>query len=303
MPKDPQFNRDAPAPSGMSEQVSPLVRRIIAPNPGPFTFTGTCSYIIGHGTVAILDPGPMIQQHAEALLRAVASEKVSHIVITHTHRDHSPAAAFIREKTGALLVGCHPEPLARPLRDGETDPLTTHCDANYRPDRVLAEGDTVTGPGWLLEAVATPGHIANHLAFRLNEENALFSGDHVMAWSTTVVSPPEGSMSAYMASLEKLLKRSEELYWPGHGGPVREPRNFVRALLLHRRAREAAILRHLRKGASPVTALVAALYPELNPALIPAAARSVMAHLEDMHERGLVGREGLDDNESVFQII
>lgn len=290
MPDDIAFNRELPAEAGQCEQVSPLVRRLIAPNPGPYTFTGTCSYIVGNGTVAIIDPGPLLQEHCEALLRAVSGETISHIVLTHTHRDHSPAAAFLKEKTGAPIVGCHPVSLSRPLAPSEHPPASN--DVTYKPDRILEDGETIAGPDWQLEAVATPGHAANHLAFLLPEENALFSGDHVMAWSTTVVAPPEGSMAAYMASLEKLLQRNERIYWPGHGGPVNDPKAFVRALLLHRRAREAAILNRLRQGDNSIGNIVTALYPGLADALVGAASMSVFAHLEDMVTRGLIETDG-----------
>ncbi|MEN3930293.1 MBL fold metallo-hydrolase [Microvirga sp. W0021] len=300
MSDDVTFNRELPENAGLCEQVSPLIRRIVAPNPSPYTFTGTCSYIIGKGEVAILDPGPLLPEHCDSLLQAVSGETVSHIVVTHTHRDHSPAARIIRDETGAQIVGCHPHPLSRPVAEGEIDPLTTSCDGSYKPDIVLEDGWTVEGKGWLLETVATPGHTANHLSFRLNEENALFSGDHVMAWSTTVVAPPEGSMSTYMASLEKLLKRDEVIYWPGHGGPVNDPKAYVRALLLHRRAREAAILRRIKEGDSDIPAIVSALYPGLNPALIGAASCSVFAHLEDMVQRGLVTTDSLPSIEGLY---
>lgn len=303
MTDDLTLNRDLPANAGQCEKVSPLVRRIVAPNPSAYTFTGTCSYIIGKGEVAILDPGPLLPEHCDALLQAVSGETVTHIVITHTHRDHSPAAAILKQETGAIVAGCHPNPLARPLAPGEADPLTTNSDGNYKPDLVLENGGMLKGRNWSLEAVETPGHTANHLSFRLDEENALFSGDHVMAWSTTVISPPEGSMSAYMASLEKLLQRDEQIYWPGHGGPVREPRAFLRALLLHRRAREAAILRRLKEGDEMIPQIVSALYPDIPETLVGAAANSVFAHLEDLVARELVVTEGFPRGDGLYRAV
>ena len=273
-------------PAGQLQQVSPLVRRLIAPNGGPFTFTGTCTYVIGHGRVLILDPGPDHGGHVEALLQAVARETVSHIVVTHTHRDHSPAARAVQTATGAQIIGCAPHFSARALAIGETAVLDAANDLAYQPDRVMAEGDSVAGNGFSLTALTTPGHTMNHLCFALDAENALFSGDHVMAWSTSVVAPPDGSMAAYMASLDKLRGRDEEIYWPGHGGPVREPARFVRGLATHRRQRETAILGRLAAGDRTIPDIVTAIYEGLDPRLKPAAGLSVFAHLEDLCGRG-----------------
>jgi len=285
---DLQFD---PVP-GEAVRVSPLIRRVVAPNPGPFTFRGTSSYNVGGGRVAILDPGPAMPDHVEALLAAVRGETVTAIVVSHTHRDHSPAARAVQAATGAPIVGCGPHRSARALGLGEVNPLEGSADADHRPDRVLGEGDAVEGPGWRLEAVETPGHTANHLCFALPEERALFSADHVMAWSTTVVAPPDGAMGPYMDSLRKLRSRTEEIYWPGHGGPVREPGRFVRGLVLHRRAREASILGRLEAGDRTISDLVRAIYGGLAPALVGAAGLSVLAHLEDLVERKLVVVEG-----------
>ncbi|MFC7399530.1 MBL fold metallo-hydrolase [Chelatococcus sp. GCM10030263] len=277
---------------GIVDEVAPQLRRIVAPNPSPFTFKGTCSYIVGRGQVAIVDPGPAIHAHIAALLEAVDRERVTHIVVTHTHRDHSPAAVAIREATGAPIVGCGPHRPFRSWLEGESRPSESGVDRDYRPDVEMADGDMVTGPDWTLTAVATPGHTANHLAFALAETKALLSGDHVMAWSTTVVAPPDGSMAAYMASLARLQARTDAIYWPGHGGPVRDPQSFLRGLIQHRRQREAAILGRIEAGDSSIAAIVAALYKTLNPALRPAAALSVFAHIEDLLARGLVLAEG-----------
>jgi glyoxylase-like metal-dependent hydrolase (beta-lactamase superfamily II) len=268
------------------------VRRIIANNPGPITFTGTCSYIVGTGKVAVIDPGPDLPGHVEALLGEVRNETVTHVFVTHTHRDHSPAAAAIRAATGAAIVGCGPHRPARALFTGEVNPLEASSDRDYAPDRELGDGDAVEGDGWTLAALATPGHMANHLAFSLVEEKALFSGDHVMAWSTTVVAPPDGSMSEFMASLDKLRGRDETVYWPGHGGPVTEPQRFVRALVHHRRQREASILNRLAAGDSTIPEIVTAIYQGLNPALVGAAGLSVFAHLEDLVARGQAATDG-----------
>lgn len=273
-------------------RVSPLVRRLVAGNAGPVTFTGTCTYIVGSGEVAVVDPGPDDPDHVAAILEATRGERVTQILVTHTHRDHSPAAAQLAEETGATIAGCGPHRDSRPLAAGETSRMEASGDRAYAPDRILGEGESVAGPGWTLTAVETPGHTANHVAFALAEENALFSGDHVMAWSTTFIGPPDGAMGPYLASLAKLLERDEQIYWPGHGGPVVEPRRFVRAVLHHRRQREDAIRARLEHGDDTVAALVATVYKGLEPALRPAAALNVFAHLEDLHARGLVTSEG-----------
>ena len=272
------------------QQVSPLIRRVLAPNPGPFTFTGTCTYIIGRGEVAILDPGPDNAAHVAALVDATKGERVDHIIITHTHRDHAPASRALQQATGAAIVGCRPyEPRHA---NAQASGLDAAHDTDYRPARILAETDTIEGPGFTLAAIATPGHASNHLAFALREENALFSGDHVMGWSTSIVAPPDGSMSDYMDSLEKLRTRSENIYWPGHGGPVREPQRYLRALIHHRHQREAAILTRLNAGDRLIAEMVERIYEGLDPRLKGAAALSVLAHLEDLVARSVVRVDG-----------
>ncbi|KMO34916.1 MBL fold metallo-hydrolase [Methylobacterium aquaticum] len=287
----PAFQREAPA-SGRVEAVSPLIRRLVCPNGGPFTQSGTCTYLVGHGRVAVIDPGPDHPEHRAALLAALGGETVEAILVTHTHRDHSPGARPLAAATGAPILGCGPHRPARAVRGAEQGRLDAAGDADHRPDRELSDGEGVTGPGWSLTALATPGHTMNHLAFSLAEEETLFSGDHVMAWSTSIVAPPDGSMGAYMASLDRLRGRPETIYWPGHGGPVREPQRFVRGLLSHRRARETGIVERLSAGERTIPGLVAALYSGLDPRLRPAAALSVFAHLEDLVERGRVVTEG-----------
>ena len=292
MSADLPLDLDFSAPAGIAVPISPLVRRIVAGNGGPFTFTGTCSYVVGQGRVAIVDPGPDRPEHVRALLDAVAGETVTHIVVTHTHRDHSPAARAVREATGAPIVGCGPHRAARPLADGEANAMEGSGDTGHRPDQEMGEGDAVTGPGWSLVALETPGHTANHLAFSLPDEQALFSADHVMAWSTTIVGPPDGSMTAFMSSLEKLRGRPERIYWPGHGGPVRDPERFVRALIGHRRAREASIRQRIAAGDRRIAEIVPAIYAGLRPELHRAAGLSVFAHLEDLVGRGLLETDG-----------
>ena len=278
-------------------RVSPLVRRLVAPNPSPFTFNGTCTYIVGEGRVAIVDPGPEDDTHLSALLAAVKGEQVDAILITHTHRDHSVGAKKLRAATGARVIGAAPF-VAR--GDGSADLDSAH-DRDYSPDRILADSERWQGAGYTIEAIATPGHCSNHLCFALLEENALFSGDHVMAWSTSVVAPPDGSMRAYMDSLDKLRGRAETVYWPGHGGPVVEPQRYVRALIHHRRQREAAILNALKDGPQTILALVAKVYMGLSPSLTRAAGLSTLAHLEDLTERGLVAGEA-DGGERRFRL-
>ena len=257
------------------------MRRLLAPNPSAFSYTGTGTFVVGHGTVAVIDPGPDDPDHIAALIATLAGETVSHIVITHTHMDHSPAAPALQAATGAMIVGCAPLVLSDngPRADAGFD-------ATYAPDAVLADGDSVAGPGWTLTAVATPGHTSNHLCFALAEEKALFSGDHVMGWSTTVVAPPDGDMAAYMASLRKLLDRDDAIYHPTHGEPVTEPQRFVRGLITHRKQRENQIVRLLGEGTTAIPAMVAMMYAMVDKRLHPAAERSVLAHLIDLQAQG-----------------
>ena len=272
--------------------IAPGVRAVLANNPGPFTFKGTMSYIVGRGKVAILDPGPDDDAHIAALLDAVRGETVTAIFVTHTHRDHSPAVPKVKAATGATVYAQGPHRLARPLHIGETRRLDASADMDFRPDVALADGEVVTGDGWTLAAVATPGHTANHMAFAFKEADLVFAGDHVMAWSTTIVAPPDGAMSDYMASLQKLARRSEPLYLSGHGAPVRDAPRFVAHLIRHRKAREASLLHRLGKGAADIPTLVKAVYIGLDPRLTGAAALSVLAHLEDLVARGVVLTEG-----------
>jgi glyoxylase-like metal-dependent hydrolase (beta-lactamase superfamily II) len=270
-------------PTGKVEQVAPLVRRVLAGNPSAFTFTGTQTYIVGTGTVAVIDPGPDLPEHVGAILAATAGERIAAILCTHTHRDHSPASRPLAAATGASIIGCAPLAL---YDDGPR--ADAAFDFDYRPDRVLADGETVDGEGWALRAVATPGHTSNHLCFALEPGGALFTGDHVMGWSTTVVSPLDGDMTDYMASLASLLKRHDHVYHPAHGPAVTKPKSHVRALITHRRMREKQILGRLRDGENAIPTLVASMYRDIDPRLHGAAGRSVLAHLIDLERRGLV---------------
>ncbi|MFQ3595187.1 MAG: MBL fold metallo-hydrolase [Sphingomonadaceae bacterium] len=275
------------APYGAVERLSPLVRRVLARNPSPFTFTGTGTYIVGEGDVAVIDPGPADQPHLDALLAALAGERVGAILVTHTHFDHSPAAVPLKAATGAPVIGCAPLVLADdgPRADAGFDPT-------YAPDQVLADGEQVQGAGWTLAAIHTPGHTSNHLCYALAEEKALFSGDHVMGWSTTVVAPPDGDMAAYMRSLALLLARDDVVYYPTHGSPVGEPQRWVRHLIGHRRQREAQILAELAAGPRAIPAMVERMYASVDRRLWGAAGRSVLAHLIDLADRGLVRARG-----------
>nr|WP_174302232.1 MBL fold metallo-hydrolase [Sphingobium xenophagum] len=274
----------ADLPTGVAMPLSPLVARVLAPNPSPFTFTGTQTYVVGSSDVAVIDPGPDEADHLTALTAAIAGRPVVAIVCTHTHRDHSPAAQPLRAMTGAPVIGCAPLTL-----DDDGPRADAAFDAAYRPDRILADGERLAGEGWTLEAVATPGHTSNHLCFALVEEQALFTGDHVMGWSTSVISPPDGDMADYMRSMQRLLERQDIIYYPAHGEPIDNPQRLVRGMIGHRKQREGQILRFLeRNGDSLIPDMVAEMYKGVDPRLHPAAGRSVLAHLIDLHQRGLV---------------
>ena len=275
-------------PADDPQQISPLVRLLVENNPGPFTFTGTCTYIVGRGDVAVIDPGRENEAHTQAIIAALKGERIAQIVVTHTHKDHSPGARLLAERTGAPIVGCAPFV----AKGGPETGLDSAHDLDYAPARVLRDGDSVEGDGWSLVAVETPGHAGNHLCFALPQERAVFSGDHVMAWSTSIVAPPDGNMTAYMASLDKLRERDDVVLWPGHGGPVKDPQRYMRALSHHRRQREAAIVRRLHAGDETISDMVARIYENLDPRLVNAAALSVLAHMEDLVARGVAVAEG-----------
>jgi len=273
-------------PTGQPIQLEPLVARVLAPNPSPYTFSGTQTHIVGIEDLAVIDPGPDDPAHLDALVAAIAGRPVRAILITHTHRDHSPASRPLRAATGAAVIGCAPLAL---------DDLGPRADAafdrDYAPDRILADGDQVAGAGWTLTAIATPGHTSNHLAFALEETQALFTGDHVMGWSTTVISPPDGDMADYLASLAKLMLREDRVYYPAHGEQIDNPRRFVRGLIGHRKQREGQILRLLDRGVGDLPAMVEQMYAGLDPRLKGAAERSVLAHLIDLERRGRARQE------------
>jgi glyoxylase-like metal-dependent hydrolase (beta-lactamase superfamily II) len=299
---DIPFNRHFPLRPGVVEEVVPGVRRVLCANPSPFTFTGTVSYIIGRGQVAIIDPGPDDAAHAEALLDAVRGETVSHIVVTHTHRDHSPNAARLKAATGATVYAEGPHRAARPRHASEPATADSGADLAFRPDIAVPDGAMIEGAGWRLEAIATPGHTANHMAFALAGQDLILVGDHVMGWSTSIVAPPDGAMVDYMASLERLAARPEQLYLAGHGPEIPDAPRYVRHLARHRRAREASILHRLSKGAADIPSIVRASYIGIDPRLVNAAGYSVLAHLEDLVARGVVATDGDPVIDGVYRL-
>lgn len=283
------FDRSLDVAAGQLARLSPLVSRLLAPNPGPFTFRGTGVHIVGRGDrVAVIDPGPDMPVHLAALQRALGSRRVSHILVTHTHRDHSPAAAALKTWSGAKTYGL---PLETTATAGEGMVDEAH-DHGFTPDVRVHNSMRITGDGFVLECIATPGHTANHVCYALVEEEALFSGDHVMGWSTSVIAPPDGNMGQYLASLEKLMARDDCIIYPTHGSPIAGPRDWLAQLIAHRRMREAQILEAMRRGEGTVIAMAQSLYPDIPPALRPAAAHQVKAHLDNLIERGVIVRDG-----------
>ncbi len=272
--------------------VAPGVSRLTVNNPSAFTFHGTNSYIVGHDTLAVIDPGPEDEAHLSALLDAIAGRPVSHVFVSHTHRDHSPLALPLARRTGAIIAAEGPHRPARLLRIGEINPLDASADTDFLPDLVLDEGSVVAGDGWTIRTVLTPGHTANHAAFALEGTGILFSADHVMAWATSIIAPPDGAMADYMNSLDRLLERDDRVFLPGHGGPVKKPAAFMRGLKAHRKMRERAIVQRLSQGDRFIPDMVKAIYRDTDPRLHGAAALSVLAHLEDMVTRGLAVSDG-----------
>lgn len=288
------FVREMAFRYGEVEQVSPLIRRVVAHNPGPFTFHGTGTYILGRGETAVIDPGPADEAHLDALLRALDGESVSAILITHSHADHSPLAGPLAERTGATIYG---------LADPATGSAEEEAHGDFRPQVSVADGQTIAGPGWTVEALHTPGHASNHVCYALKEEHALFSGDHIMGWSTTIVSPPDGDMGAYYASLDKVAARNFSTLWPTHGPPVTAPAPFIAAYRAHRHARERQLLAAIASGHDTIAAMVPVIYAAVDPRLHPAAARSVLAHLIHMSATGVVAAEPEPSLTSRYQIL
>ncbi|MGR9141467.1 MBL fold metallo-hydrolase [Rhizobium leguminosarum] len=292
---EPAYGQAVPVVSG--------VERVTVNNPGPFTFFGTNSYIVGSSSVAVIDPGPEDEAHFQALMAALGGRAVTHIFVSHTHRDHSPLAGRLQAATGAVTVGQGPHRPARPLREGEINPFAESSDLSFVPDMALSDGQTLSGDGWSLRAVLTPGHTANHAAFALEGRDILFSGDHVMAWSTSIVAPPDGSMADYMASLDRLIARDDRLLLPGHGGPVMEPAGFLRALKAHRLRREQAVLARVQAGDTQIAEMVKVIYRDTDPKLHGAAALSVLAHIENLMERGEIAADGPPSLAATYRLL
>jgi glyoxylase-like metal-dependent hydrolase (beta-lactamase superfamily II) len=284
------FVRDIRFEYGRPDQVSPLIRRVVCDNPSAFTYVGTGTYIIGRGEVAVIDPGPDNPAHLAAILAAVSGERVSHILTTHTHGDHSPLARPLASATGAVIVG-------RPAPGSveEAVRLDEAHEAGFTPDILAADGLQTRGPGWTLSAIETPGHVSNHVCYALDEENALFSGDHIMGWSTTVITPPHGDMSDYYASLDKVAAREFATLWPTHGPPITDPAPFVAAYKAHRLDRERQILEQIAAGRMTIAEMVPVMYAAVDARLHEAAARSVLAHLIHMVRQGVVTTDGVAD--------
>lgn len=299
MAADIPFVRDMAFEYGVPEQVSPLIRRLVARNPSPFTFHGTGTYVVGQGKVAVIDPGPDLPQHVDALVSALRGEQVTHLLITHTHLDHSPAAKHLKQATNAPTYGFGPHGSGR-LE--EMKGVEEGADRDFVPDIVVRDGTVIAGAGWTFEVVHTPGHTSNHVCYALLEEKALFTGDHVMGWSTSVISPPDGDMRAYIRGLRRLLTREDKIYWPTHGPPVTAPKPFVEAFIAHREAREREILDCLRRGQGAIPEMVEAIYAHVPEELRRAAARSVLAHLVHLVESGGVRCDGPPREDSSYAL-
>jgi glyoxylase-like metal-dependent hydrolase (beta-lactamase superfamily II) len=291
------FVRDLDFEYGRTDQVSPLIRRVIANNPGPFTYLGTGTYLVGRGQVAVIDPGPDMPEHLEGILSAVPGERISHILVTHHHADHSPLARALSARTGAPVYGCA---VARKPTE-ESIKLEAGYD-DFSPDISVCGGAMIEGEGWTIEAIPTPGHTSNHICYALKEENALFSGDHIMGWSTTVITPPDGDMGDYLASLELVARRGFSTLWPTHGPPVREVAPFVAAYAEHRRARERQILAELAAGETRIKGMVPRLYASVDQRLWPAAAHSVLAHMIELVKTGRARTDGASGIDSDYRL-
>ena len=285
---------------GRCDQVSPLIRRVTANNPGPFTFKGTGTYIVGRGEVAVIDPGPDDPAHLEAILAAVAGETVTHILVTHHHSDHSPLAGPLQARTGAPIYGCA---VASVDDDDGGVKMEAGHDLSFKPDVSLCGGgEVLSGPGWTMEAIATPGHTSNHICFALKEENACFTGDHIMGWSTTVITPPDGDMTDYLASLDGIRARGFDTLWPTHGPPIRDVDAFIAAYAEHRQERVDQILGALKTGPAKIRELVPTLYADVDSRLHPAAARSMLAAMIHLVRRGELAADGPPGPDSTYRL-
>ena len=294
------YVRDIEFDYGACDQVSPLIRRVVANNPGPFTFRGTGTYIVGQGEVAVIDPGPDLPEHLDAILKAVAGERVTHILITHHHSDHSPLAGPLKAATGATIYGC--AVAGREEDDTGEVKMEAGHDHDFRPDVSLCGGGEVSGPGWTMEAIPTPGHTSNHLCYALKEESACFTGDHIMGWSTTVITPPDGDMTDYLESLQRIRARNFTTLWPTHGPPIREVTPFIDAYVEHRQERIDQILLALADGPGRIKDLVPKLYRDVDERLWPAAARSMLAAIIHLERGGDVEAGGPPGPDSEYRL-
>ena len=293
------YRRELSFEYGQCETISPNIRRVVAQNPSPFTLYGTGTYILGHGEVAVIDPGPADPAHIQALVDALEGETITHVLVTHTHMDHSPGCALLKEHRNAPTYAYGPHGAGK-IAEGVQ--VEEGGDMDFTPDHEVRHGDVIEGGNWSVECVYTPGHTSNHMCFQLREERALFTGDHVMGWSTSIVSPPDGDMHAYMQSLELLLERDDALYWPTHGPAITEPKEHVRAFIAHRQEREAQIRDCLKQGYSRIADMVPVMYVDTPEFMYPAAGRSVYAALEYMMARGVVTCEGEPGLEAAYQL-
>jgi glyoxylase-like metal-dependent hydrolase (beta-lactamase superfamily II) len=292
------FNKELEFEYGKADDLSPLIRRIVAPNPGAFTLHGTGTYIIGRGKVAVIDPGPIDSDHMSAIMAATEGEEITHILVTHTHHDHSPGAAPLQEICGAKTYGFGPHGSGKPGLQAEEG-----GDMDFTPDIAVKDGDIIEGEGWSTRVIHTPGHLSNHICLELIEENTLFSGDHVMGWSTSVVSPPDGDMTQYLESLEKLLDFPHKRYWPTHGACIDDPHPFVRGLIAHRHGRMDQIRDCLQGGPMTIPDMVTKMYVDVPEYLHPAAARSVYSHIIMLVENGEIKTDGGIEVTSVYQLV
>ena len=283
------YRRELAFEYGQIEQIAPGIRRVIANNPSPFTFYGTGTYILGSDNVAVIDPGPADPAHIQAIVDGLAGETISHVLITHTHMDHSPGCALLKEHSDAPTLAFGPHGAGK-LEQGV--PVEEGGDMDFQPDQLINHGDVIEGGDWSVECVYTPGHTSNHMCFALREQKALFTGDHVMGWSTSIISPPDGEMMAYMVSLELLLERDDEVYWPTHGPCITDPKTHVKAFIEHRREREAQILDCIGSGVELINEMVPKMYSDTPEFMYPAAARSVLAAMEYLVQRGMVISDG-----------
>lgn len=293
------FNYQLDFEYGRMDQLTPNIRRVVARNPSAFSFHGTGTYIIGRGEVAVIDPGPLLDDHIEAILDGLVDEKISHILITHTHTDHSPAASILKQRSGAPTYGYGPHGSGKKLQGIQVE---AGGDMDFIPDVIVNHGDVIPGKDWTMECVYTPGHTSNHMCFQLREEKALFTGDHVMAWSTSIISPPDGDMTAYMESLRSLLNRDDDIYWPTHGSSISNPKDYVQTFIAHRLEREAQIIEALNAGHQSITDMVPGMYVDLDEKMYPAAARSVLAAMIRLIDTGKVSCQGEPALESAYKL-